>query len=146
MNWGCLFVAFVLIASMTGCNKGPARPPVYPVSGEFFVKGQPAAGARLTLHPVENAGPERFPLGHPTALVEADGKFHFQTYAEKDGAPGGKYKLLARWETGTDGQEEDPDAKPRVNQIDASYSEADKSTWTVEVQKKPNTLQRYDVP
>jgi hypothetical protein len=139
-----LLAAVFLFAPLSGCDSGPKRPPVYPVSGELFVKGQPAAGARLILHPLDNADPTQWPLGYPMAQVEADGKFHFQSYAEKDGAPAGKYKLRAQWLPGTEGDEDDNAI--RVNQIADSYNDAALTPWTVEVLPKRNILQRFDIP
>lgn len=138
---GCALLLFVF-----GCSSDDGRQKVYPVSGELFVKGQPAAGARLTLQPVIVSDPKLWPMGYPTAIVQPDGKFQFNSYAEGDGAPEGNYKLLASWEEGDGIPNEDPEAPPPKSKLNPSYSDPARSPWTVVVEPKSNQLTRYEVP
>jgi|GEM_PF-2574091 len=137
-----LLNSFVLFA---GCDSGPTNPKTYPVSGELFVKGEPAAGARLILHP-EGADLSRWPRGFPTAVVEPDGKFQFSCFAENDGAPEGSYKLLASWLEGDGIPNEDPAVPPPTNRLDPVYLDPARSPWSVKVEPKPNQLTRFEVP
>lgn len=138
---GCVLLLFVV-----GCSGEDNRPRVYPVSGEFFVKGQPAAGARLTLQPAIVSDLKLWPMGFPTAIVQPDGKFQFSSYAENDGAPEGNYKLLAIWEEGDGIPNEDPTVPPPKQKLDPSYSDPARSPWSVVVEKQPKQLTRYEVP
>ena len=139
--WGCVVLLFV-----AGCSSDDGRPKVYPVTGELFVKGQPAAGARLTLQPEVVSDPKLWPMGYPTAIVQPDGKFQFSSYVENDGAPEGKYKLLAKWEEGDGIPNEDPAVPPPKLKLDPAYLDPARSPWSVVVEKKPNQLTRYEVP
>lgn len=137
----------IMGVALVGCGKGgPERPRLYGVNGELFVKGQPASGARVILHPVENADPSGWPTGYPRAIVDTEGKFAIGTFDDKDGAPVGKYKVLANWLTGGSGNEEDPDAPQPVNQIDVKYNDPTTTPWEFEVKPEKNKLPRLLVP
>lgn len=140
------FLGCVVLLFVAGCGGSDNRPKVYPVSGEFFVKGEPAAGARLTLQPAIVSDPKLWPMGYPIAIVQADGKFQFSSYAENDGAPEGEYKLLAKWEEGDGIPNEDPTVPPPKQKLDPSYLDPVRSPWSVVVEKKSNQLTRYEVP
>lgn len=132
---------------LAGCEGGPKHPPVYPVKGELFVKGQPAAGARLTLSPAENPDPALWKMGFPTTIVQPDGTFAFTSYAEGDGAPAGNYKLIGTWLEGDTGiPSEDESAPPLKPLLDAKYSRPESTPWTVVVEPKTNQLARFEVP
>lgn len=139
-----MFCCALLVTA--GCSSGDKGPKAYPVSGEFYVKGQPAAGARLTLQPEVVSDPKLWPMGYPYAVVQPDGTFKFCYYADGDGAPEGKYKLLARWEEGDGVPNEDPAAPPPKQKLDPSYNDPTKTPWSVVVEAKPNQLTRYEVP
>ena len=141
-----LLLACALGFCVSGCGGGPKRTPVYPVSGELFVKGQPAAGARLTLQPEIVSDPKLWPMGYPSAIVQPDGKFQFSSYAEGDGAPEGNYKLLAQWDDSDGIPNEDPEAPPPKLKLDPAYFDPARSPWSVVVEKKSNQLTRYEVP
>jgi len=90
-----LFGATVL--AVTGC--APERPPVYPVKGQLFWKGEPAVGAVVFFQPVlakevsgQNPNAER-----PMGRVGADGSFEISTFGKKDGAPVGQYRVTLVW-------------------------------------------------
>src|SRR5687768_7054127 len=93
--FGAIPLALVLTAS--GCAEtDPGLKPVYPVQGSLFVKGQPAAGAAVTFHPLP------LETGRPMALtsratVGDDGSFRLATYNLDDGAPEGEYAVTVYW-------------------------------------------------
>lgn len=144
--WHFSLIACILLLFAAGCGSGDKRPRVYPVSGELFVKGQPAAGARLTLQPEVVSDLKLWSMGYPTAIVQPDGKFKFSSYAEGDGAPEGNYKLLAKWDDSDGIPNEDPTAPPPTQKLDPSYFDPARSPWSVVVEKKSNQLTRYEVP
>jgi len=142
---------FFLLSALTclllaGCGGGSKHPRVYPVKGQLFVQGKPAAGARLTLSPAENPDPALWKMGFPQAMVQPDGSFAFTSYAEGDGAPAGKYKLIATWIEGDTGvPSEDPNFQAR-QLLEPKYAQPDSTPWDVDVQPKTNQLTRFEVP
>jgi hypothetical protein len=92
-------VSFILLAfvgsAMAGCSRVPfERVPVYPVSGQLFIHGQPAVKARIQLHALDDISLDRF---RPHAIVQADGSFQLTTFTSEDGAPAGKYAITVIW-------------------------------------------------
>ncbi len=88
-----LLLLMACVAALV-CGCGSDRVPVYPVSGQLFVNGQPAEGWIVMLHlepaPDPNA---KYPHPLPRAAVGPDGRFQFHTYEKNDGAPVGTYKV-----------------------------------------------------
>src|SRR5438128_100993 len=84
--FGC-FAAFILC----GCGSGT---PLYPVRGEVFFKGKPAAGALVVFHPVEDKDGK---VTRPRGTVEADGSFTLSSHAKGDGAAVGEYVVTINW-------------------------------------------------
>src|SRR5437016_4884405 len=85
-------------AALSCSVRGPRKKICFPVKGQAFFQGQPAAGVLLVFHPQEDSGPSAWPAGKPRATVAADGTFEIETYGEKDGAPAGDYAVTATWE------------------------------------------------
>ena len=80
-------IATVIVVCMCfwGCSGGGvAKKTCYPVKGQVLIKSQPAAGAKVTLHP-QNGTPEEWPSGYPHADVATDGSFEIGTYGDKVG-------------------------------------------------------------
>jgi hypothetical protein len=138
--------ALIFLPLLAGCGKGSDKPVVYPVSGELFVQGKPASGALVVLRPADDAEAGNWARGFPHARVEADGTFQIESYEPKDGAPVGTYKVLAQWQSGEDGQEEDSNATPRTDLIPASYFDATTTPWTADVKPQANRLPRFEIP
>lgn len=88
-----LFLGVAVVAA-TGC--GSSEPPqveVFPAKGSITFQGKPIPGAIITLHPatpIEN-------VPQPRANVDKDGTFTVKTYAGKEGAPEGDYKVTVLW-------------------------------------------------
>jgi hypothetical protein len=78
-----LLMCFVPLA----CS-GSATHTVYPVHGEVFFNGKPAAGAAVHFHPLE--GEESTPA---FAIVNEDGSFEMSTFGTNDGAEPGNYAV-----------------------------------------------------
>src|SRR5262245_41415792 len=94
MRW-LLTAAYVagLGLCAAGCGSD-GRKPVFPVSGKVTWDGRPARGATVVFHPVTDNGPDAV---RPRGKVNADGSLEVTTYAAKDGAPAGEYKLTVEW-------------------------------------------------
>lgn len=135
---GFLAAALPLVAS---CGSHTDRREVFPTSGELFVQGAPAAGARIAFRPVEEG--EDWPNGFPYAIVEDDGKFAVSTYGNKDGCPPGKYTLVVTWPQ-PPGPDDDEEADP-VDRLQGRYASPDTSQLRVSVEARPTQLERIDL-
>jgi hypothetical protein len=129
--------AFGLAAlALGGC--APERPPVHPVKGQLFWKGQPAAGAMVFLNLVQakevsgqNPNSER-----PMGRVGADGSFEISTFGIKDGAPVGQYRVTLLWTKRTGRNESDEE-----NLLPSEYMDIERSSLpVVEVREGVNVL------
>jgi hypothetical protein len=111
---------------------------VYPVRGMVLYKGNPATGALLVLHPLENVETGG-PL--PQATVTEDGSFRLSTYVQYDGAPPGKYAVTILWPSeivqGEDGTPAGPD------RLKGHYSDPKKTPLQVEIRAQPNELEPF---
>ena len=85
-----IFVAL----GLTGCSRGPAHPPTYPVTAKLLVGNEPPAGAIVVLHPQGQTPSE---TDRPVARVAPDGSLRVTTFDEDDGAPEGEYALTVEW-------------------------------------------------
>lgn len=122
-------------ALLLGCGEAkPERVAVHPVTGTLTVKGQPATGAFVTLHP-------KAPLGDnvpaPRANVSKDGTFALSTFDGGDGAPAGEYKVTIRWYKLV---KSGPDVSPGPNVIPAKYARPESSDLTVRIAAGENSL------
>jgi hypothetical protein len=89
------FAGMALVAlSFTGCgSKDAGHVAVHPATGAIKFRGQPAAGAFVTLHPREASAE----VPAPRATVGPNGEFSLTTYDGDDGAPEGEYTLTVQW-------------------------------------------------
>lgn len=138
----CVLASLALALSSCGSKEG--QKPVFPTSGELFVDGQPASGARLALHPKQGDSELDWPTGFPRAVVDANGKFVVGTYGDTDGCPAGEYFVLVTWptvEAGTSGTEE----AETVDRLQWRYASLETSQLLVTVEAKPTVLRRIDL-
>lgn len=135
--------AAVLFSS---CGDPAGRREVFPTSGELFVRGEPAVGALVAFHPLEEASPELWPLGFPHALVDAAGKFMVSTYAAADGCPAGEYVVLVTWPAASlTTEEEGEEEVETVDRLGGRYATREASPLKATVEVRPTTLPRYDL-
>lgn len=124
---------------INGCS--PERPPLYPVKGQVFWKGKPAAGAMVFLNPVlakEVSG--RSPVTErPMGRVEDDGSFEISTFGKKDGAPVGQYRVTLLWTKRTGPNEDDEESLLPAEFMDPTRS----SLPVVEVREGVNALPAF---
>lgn len=110
---------------------------MYPVRGEVFFDGKPAAGAVIHFHPVEAE------LGTPAfAEVKEDGSYELSTYGSKDGAEAGEYIVTINWrkEEKIDGEWFDgPDL------LGERYSTINKSPLKATITAGENVIPRFDL-
>jgi hypothetical protein len=91
---GLLAAALLLAAS---CSKSdPNRKETFPVTGELYVDGKPAALVQVAMH--DQAGVDKNQPTFSSTMTGEDGKFALSTYEEGDGAPAGNYVLTFAWQ------------------------------------------------
>src|SRR5262245_48541687 len=91
---GGFAVALLMLLPACGCGKSDKnRVAVQPVQGTIQFRGQPTAGAFVSLSPKNPI--EGVPA--PRATVGQDGSFTVTTYDGNDGAPEGDYVLTVQW-------------------------------------------------
>lgn len=143
MNYraGVLGAGVVLLGLLAGCNKAKAPwETVFPVSGALTFGGKAIAGAQVTLFPIDGKVPESI---RPTAVTEADGRFHLRTFAEADGAPAGDYRVSVIWHplVASEGG-----MVRAANKLPPKYATPDGSGLTVTVAEGGSTLPAIDIP
>jgi len=88
-------VAVVCLLLSSCGEKLPERKETFPVTGEVYVDGQPAAQLQVTCHDVK--GIDTAAPTVSSALTGPDGKFAISTYLSADGVPAGEYLLTFVW-------------------------------------------------
>jgi hypothetical protein len=128
-----VFACFLPLA----CSSPEAGPEVYPVYGEVFLDGEPAAGAWVHFHPFK-AGD-----GSPAfAQVQEDGSFELSTYGTDDGAEAGDYIVTLNWR---DEEKIDGETVQGPDRFGERYSIRDKSTLKATVVPGANVVPRFDI-
>jgi hypothetical protein len=84
---------FIAVVFLVGCGKGPSdvgmpKQPTVPVSGILTYRGKAVGNASVTLFSLDGKIASR-------GRTDAAGIFNLSTYADKDGTPPGKYKVVA---------------------------------------------------
>ena len=141
--WKLAAAALVCIGLSACSEGGPAKKKCYPVKGQLLVKSQPAAGARVILHPQGGGNPDEWFAGYPRGEVGADGSFEVGTYGDKDGAPAGDYVVLVTWPAATDPANEEA---PTVDKLGGKYAEPTTSQFKAKVEAGPTTLPPIKIP
>lgn len=136
---GCVLVLFA-----SACGDA-STPGLYPVEGEVFVKAQPAAGARVVLHPAPGSAAGEWAHGYPRAIVGDDGKFKVTTATAEDGAPPGPYVVLVEWPAVTDKEAVYADEHPPKDRLGGRYNNPASSKLQVTVPNQPLVIPRFDL-
>lgn len=130
--WG---LACVLIA---GCSEGTS---LQPVTGKVVYKGQPLAGALVTLHPKDNNDPR---VVRPVGYTQEDGTFKILT-GKKEGAPVGKYVVTVICNQKPQSEKKEKSFSTggdddTVDLLGGAYANFQTSKLTFEVKAGPNDL------
>jgi hypothetical protein len=129
-------LTFLALFSLS-CGGDPRFKPVYPVRGQVFFEGKPAAGAGISF---KIADEEDHPWTRPAAEVDEQGNFVVTTYRLNDGMPKGKYDVVVVWlPKGYAGPIE------KVNKLPMRYADRATSGLSVEIKEGDNTLPRFDL-
>jgi hypothetical protein len=114
-------LAAILVA-LASCSREDAnRKSTYPVTGELYVDGKPAASVLVTLHDL--AGVDESQPTFSTTFTGDDGRFSLSTYEEGDGVPEGEYAVTFFW--------------GELNPISLQYGGEDKLTGRYNDPKNP---------
>jgi hypothetical protein len=126
----------LLLAGCQGTDSGRVK--TYPVSGNIYVNGQPAAGAKIECYAVNDSNLLAL---RPHAIAGPDGSFKLTTYKTGDGAPAGTYALTVKWPTPPKfGQEADgPD------RLKGRYADPKHPARRIDVHAGDNDLETIDL-
>jgi hypothetical protein len=150
-GWGKLrttiAIAWALLTALacSSCNRGKTP---YPVRMQVFFAGQPATGALVVLHPVDDTSPAAI---RPSGYVDADGGLKLMSYnaatrTTGDGAPAGEYIVTIAW-LPVDVKEylsKHPTSQ-LPDKLQGRYSQPDSSTLRAKVLPQPTELPRIDL-
>jgi hypothetical protein len=102
----CQFAILAIFGlALTGCG-GSKKVAVFPVRGQIFCDGKPAAGVQVFFFPTAAPGVPEIPM-NPRGETGPDGCFTLSTYVEGDGAAEGSYQLVLYWPEPDDGHEDE---------------------------------------
>jgi len=137
-------LAFTALAC-SSCNRGKT---LYPVGAQVFFDGQPATGALVVLHPVDDTSPAAI---RPSGYVDAEGGLKLMSYntatrTTGDGAPAGEYIVTIAWLPADvkDYLSKHPKAE-LPDKLKGRYSQPDSSTLRAKVLPRPTELPRIDL-
>jgi len=119
------------------CSSSEGGPQVYPVSGEVFLNGAPAAGALVHFHPTDDD--ER---AAAFAVVQEDGSFELSTFGTNDGAEAGDYVVTLNWR---DEEKVDGEMINGPDRFHDRYSSRAKSNLHATVEPGENVVPRFDL-
>ncbi|MFO0865039.1 MAG: hypothetical protein U0744_10370 [Gemmataceae bacterium] len=122
--------SLVAAVAAIGCSSRSAAEKTYPVSGEVFYEGKPAAGAAVIFHPIE-AGKES---QRARGRVEKDGTFRLSTRVANDGASAGNYIVTVEWKKTDDHPEQG------ISLLADRYADPKTSGLTAIVKEEENRL------
>jgi len=138
----CGWTLLVLVLmGQVACRAKRERPPVVPVTGEVFSRGQPATGATVTLVRLDDPW-----AASPHGVVDAAGAFRISTYQVNDGAPAGEYAVTIVWRgPNPRANGEGDEDVPGPDRLAGRYANPQTSPWRVTVAHDAVRLDRFEV-
>src|SRR5207249_3372518 len=109
----------------------------FPVHGEVYFDGQPASGAMVHFHPLNDE--ERAPA---FAEVKADGSFELSTFGTNDGAEEGDYVVTVNWRTE---ERVDGDIIVSPDRMGERYAKRELSTLKATVTEGDNLIPCFEL-
>lgn len=135
----CCISSAVLLA-IIGCSQRVAPPATIPVKGSVTIKGRPAPGIRVTMHPQFDMGPITWGVVGETGPT---GEFTIGTGGVGNGAPAGDY-IVTFTKPRVDSDPENG-LEAEVDDFKGKYSDPDESRWTVSITKGENQLEPFEL-
>jgi hypothetical protein len=134
-----LLPAIVTVA-LSSCGRD-GRVPVHPVRGQILFDGRPTPNALVVFHPVSEHVRD---VPQPSAKVGDDGAFTLTTFAGKDGAPEGEYKVTVQWlATTAPKTAREGDNYPVVNRLPPRYGDPRATPLTARVNRGDNDIPAF---
>jgi prepilin-type N-terminal cleavage/methylation domain-containing protein/prepilin-type processing-associated H-X9-DG protein len=121
---------------LVSCSNKYGDHPPYPTTGQILVNGQPAKGARVVFHHVDDWGAKSIV---PQTWTGDDGRFVLSTYEVGDGAPAGEYRVVVQWPAYRHGKDVGPD------RLEGKFANPETSGLTAKVSKGTNELLPFDL-
>lgn len=141
-------LAAVFGLSASGCSR-PSRLELHPATGQVLQNGKPAAGARVTLHPVESIIDEQAKALRPSGVADASGNYSLSTYVPEDGAPPGEWTVTVVWpDPKIDDkrrQEIEADGNSVPDVLQGRFAKPESSPWKATIAEGSNTLPPIDL-
>lgn len=131
--------AILLVA---GCDAKVEQVPVFPVTGQIFYEGKPAAGVQVYLMPTSAPTIPLIP-SNPFGVSDPEGNFKLSTYGKEDGAPAGGYQVVLLWPDKREGTEES--SENDTDRLLGWYG-AVHSTLTAQIAEGANQLPPFRIP
>ena len=130
----------MLALSLCSCSgKKDFGKETFPVTGEVYVDGQPAARLSVTLNDVKGIDPAAPAI--PQAVTKQDGTFAISTFEAEDGAPAGEYTATFVW-----GQAQGLGIDTSVDKLNGKYSDPKTSKFKVTVTEgQPKDMGRIEL-
>jgi hypothetical protein len=122
--------------TLLSCGDRYGGHPPYPTSGIILVNGEPAGGASVIFHHIDDWGEARSIV--PMAIAGEDGRFVLSTYAQDDGAPAGEYRVTVEWPSFRL-------KKVGPDKLNGKYAKAETSGLTAVVNKGNNELPPFEL-
>ena len=134
-----LFLA-VSPVTLSACG-GDGRIPVHAVRGQVLFDGRPTPNALIVFHPVADPGRD---VPRPSAKVGDDGSFALTTFAGKDGAPEGEYKVTIQWFASTAPKTaREGENYAIVNRLPNRYATAQATPLTARITRGDNDIPAF---
>jgi hypothetical protein len=136
-----LFLAAIPLA-LSACGESTIKPPrTVPVTGTVNFQGKPAAGIRVTLHPMFDIGPVAFtPLGE----TDPKGRFSLSTGAPDNGAPVGDYVVtFEKMQIVSD--KSTSFLETEMDEWKGKYGDPDRSRFDVTITEGENELDPFNL-
>jgi hypothetical protein len=127
--------------ALVSCGKREHRYPVYPVTGKVLFRNQPARGAFVVFHPVEELDRERLKM-LPCGRVGDDGTFRLTSYDTEDGAPAGEYIVVIIWPAKAEGMSDEEEGP---YQLQGRFARPDVSSLRAKVTEGENVLKAFEL-
>jgi hypothetical protein len=129
-----LTVLLVTSLAAVSCSR---TKPGYQVQGKVLFEGKPAAGALVTLHPLDQEAKLAI---RPRGVADEDGNFKIGTNRPDDGAPPGAYAVTFHWSEKPGGGDQEGKSL-----LPPRYLNPETSGISVQVLKGKNVLEPFEL-
>jgi hypothetical protein len=144
MNGAPIYFVLTGLAALTLCScskKQDFGKETFPVKGQVYVDGQPAARLSVSLNNVNGVDLSAAYPALPTAITKEDGTFEISTFVGGDGAPAGEYTATFLW-----GKPEGLSIDTDIDKLKGRYADPKRSQIKLTVTEgQPTDMGRIDL-